>query len=999
MKMKKDKMCCCLLTAILMASLTAAASDDGKKPARAMNYYPDHGDIVCVNGNNRYTRALYGSHTRMRLETSDRPVFATYDRDNSLNITFFIDNGVQLQPLDSTTFCESRYHGGMRSYTLGDASWNGGKAHITALATYSEEGAIWRFHTEGFPQRPAFHAVVRRVAKSKMTRDGDYGLEPRSSFEAAGVPLQTLTWSNDSDTYILLTPDRQLLVDTLGAERFQQEEAHRQSIISRLDIHTPDPFINTLGANLAAAADGLWDGETWLHGCCGWRTPLAGWRAAYVGDVLGWNDRAVSHFNAYAKSMVTQVPPIYPHPTQDSTRNLARAVEKWGTQMYSNGYICKLPNNAEKMSHYDMNLNYIDELLWHFCYHADKSYMRKMWPVIKLHLEWEKRNFDPDGDHLYDAYCCIWASDALYYNGGAVTHSSAYNYRGNLLAAKIAELIGEDPAPYKKEAEEILRALNKRLWMNKEGHWAEFQDLLGKKRLHQSAAIWSIYTPIDCGACSSDQAWRATLYADRHLPHIPIEKSGGGQLVAEDSIPLYTISTSDWLPYDWSTNNVAHEEVMNMALAYFIAGRRNEGFRLLKSDVIDGMFLGACPGNFGQISYYDKARSEAYRDFGDNVGISARAIVNGLFGIRPDALNSRCVIQYSLPDEWEDASISTPYLSYTMQRRGNYLTYDIQQNFDEPLDIILRVGIGDGKFVDYRGSSQAHQTITVDLDKWGTYEEPSAESYVADNHDNTDIDLAGLSDFIEGSKQIPVDLSKLFNANVDDIFKNEYLSPRPPYTTLELPKQGIGQWCLPDRTAHIEDDGLREKSVKGLFDTQLGVSFLTPAQGNNIIYASLWDNYPESVTIPLKGKASYACLMMAGSTNNMQSRIDNGIIVVKYRDNSTDTLHLENPINWCPIEQDYYIDQLAFSTAALRPYRVHLGSGTVSRHLSEVLQTGAFSNSVPGNPDSAEPRVIDCGAAVLLRMPLNPRKRLKSLTLQTLSNDVVIGLMAVTLTK
>ena len=214
-----------------------------------------------------------------------------------------------------------------------------------------------------------------------------------------------------------------------------------------------------------------------------------------------------------------------------------------------------------------------------------------------------------------------------------------------------------------------------------------------------------------------------------------------------------------------------------------------------------------------------------------------------------------------------------------------------------------------------------------------------------------------------------------------------------------MPKQGIGQWCLPDRTAHIEDDGLREKSVKGLFDTQLGVSFLTPDQGNNIIYTSLWDNYPESVTVPLKGKASYACLMMAGSTNNMQSRIDNGIIVVKYRDNSTDTLHLENPINWCPIEQDYYIDQLAFSTAALRPYRVHLGSGTVSRHLSEVLQTGAFSNSVPGNPDSAEPRVIDCGAAVLLRMPLNPRKRLKSLTLQTLSNDVVIGLMAVTLTK
>ena len=96
------------------------------------------------------------------------------------------------------------------------------------------------------------------------------------------------------------------------------------------------------------------------------------------------------------------------------------------------------------MHHYDMNLNYIDELLWHFQYDADKAYMKKMWPVLKSHLAWEKRNFDPDGDHLYDAYCCIWASDALYYSGGAVTHSSAYNYRGNRLAARIAQLIGED---------------------------------------------------------------------------------------------------------------------------------------------------------------------------------------------------------------------------------------------------------------------------------------------------------------------------------------------------------------------------------------------------------------------------------------------------------------------------------------------------------------------------------------------------------------------------
>ena len=166
--------------------------------------------------------------------------------------------------------------------------------------------------------------------------------------------------------------------------------------------------------------------------------PLAGWRAGYLADVLGWNNRARSHFDAYAASQVVNVPPTIPHPSQDSVLNLARAEKKWGTQMYSNGYICRNPNRNDQMHHYDMNLNYIDELMWHFEYDADTAYMRKMWPVITRHLEWEKRNYDPDDDGLYDAYCCIWASDALYYNGGAVTHSSAYNYRANLMASKIA---------------------------------------------------------------------------------------------------------------------------------------------------------------------------------------------------------------------------------------------------------------------------------------------------------------------------------------------------------------------------------------------------------------------------------------------------------------------------------------------------------------------------------------------------------------------------------
>jgi len=131
---------------------------------------------------------------------------------------------------------------------------------------------------------------------------------------------------------------------------------------------------------------------------------------------------------------------------------------------------------------------------------------------------------------------------------------------------------------------------------------------------------------------------------------------------------------------------------------------------------------------------------------------------------------------------------------------------------------------------------------------------------------------------------------------------------------------------------------------------------------------------------------------MAGSTNHMQSRIDNGLVIATYDDGTTDTMPLRNPDNWCPIEQDYYIDGKAFYAAQPRPLRVCLGKATadgqlmVSRDLGKELNIkGVYGREIPG------------GAAQILSMPLNPQKKLRSLTLRTLSNDVVIGLMAVTL--
>ena len=981
----------------ILTLLLTAPSWAQEKAYRTMNYHPDNGEIVCVNGNNRYTRALYGTHTLYRLETSDRPVFATYDKRHNRNISFMVTVNGTTTRLDSTSWCEARYKGGIRRYKMTDQSWNGGEITITAIAAQDREAALFSLACSGFSGNLSVTIQTVPTKRMGMKREGDLGMEPRESYDpkdnasAQDFEKQSITLNGTSAQATFVIENAGQIKAECGEgsckEYFDSQMEATLRLTSTLAFHTPDEFINTLAPNLVAAADGLWDGETWLHGCIGWRMPLAGWRAAYVADVLGWNDRAESHFDAYAKSQVTDVPPIYPHPTQDTAMNMARAQKKWGTQMYSNGYICRNPNDNRKMHHYDMNLNYMDELMTHFCHNADTVFMRRMWSVVKSHLAWEKRNFDPDGDHLYDAYCCIWASDALWYNGGAVTHSSAYNYRCNLMAARMAEILGEDPTPFRTEAEAIREAMNSRLWIDKEGHWAEFEDLMGTGRLHRSAALWSIYTPIDCGVTTDRQAWLSTQYVINKLPHIPVRADGG-------AIVGHTIATTNWMPYDWSTNNVAHEEVMNMALAFFQAGRNDEGFALLKSDILDGMFLGASPGNFGQISYYDKARSEAYRDFGDNVGISSRAIVNGLFGIRPDAMNGRCILQPGFPSHWDSASISTPYITYTYTRRNGKRILSVTQKFAQPLTIVWRISLGDGQFAEIRGNGKQHQVLTADDDwlasQWKPVETAlrtatdtlcSAYGWGIDSMDPT----AG-----KRERHLPI----AFNSNVDDIFKNQYLSPRPPYTTLQIPVQGIGEWCLPQKTAEISDSAYKATITDGIFDTRQGVTFASPATGHNIAYTSLWDNYPDSIDIKAKGKASKAWLLMAGSTNNMQSRIDNGIVMAIYSDGTCDTLRLRNPDNWCPIEQDYYIDGLAFTAISPRPYRVHLGSGTISRDLYTELQRQGI---IATKPRTAEHNTIPSGAALILCMNLNPEKRLKAFRLKTLSCDVVIGIMAITL--
>lgn len=972
---------------LLLSALPLSSIAQVTPVQRQTNYYPEGKSIVCVNGNNRYTRALYSHNGFFRVETSDKPIFAIYQKKQECcNLSMVVKTrGISLR-LDSVEYCEARYEAGCRSYLLRDKRWSGGEIQISVLADKVQDGGIWKIETKGFKEQVTLETSLCKSVSQNPTRSGDIGSFYKSeTFDASpgktNLRVGTLTLNN-AVGYVAVDGGAiatlEVGVSKEFQQRYQQAENDNKALASSIEITTPDAYLNTLGGNIVMAADGAWDGETWEHGAVGWRMPLPGWRAAYMGDFLGMPERQRKHFDAYAASMVTTEPVRLDH-EQDSANNLARGVYKWGTPMYSNGYICRNPRNNHQFHHYDMNLVYIDEILWHFQFDADTAYMRRMWPILQSHLAWEKNTWDPDNDGLYDAYCCIWASDALQYHSGAVTHSSAYNYRANLLTARIATLLGENPQPYQEEADKIMMAMNGRLWMPEKGVWAEYQDMMGLKRLHDVPALWTIYTTIDSKACSSEQAYLAMKWVDREIPHIPYIYNGQ---------TYETVSTSNWAPYEWSINNVAMAEVMHTALAYYEAGRPDEATKLLKANIVDFMYAGVSPGNFGQLSALDRNTGEGYRDFADVTGISSRAIVQGLFGITPQALDGKCIIRPGFPQDWNHASIRTPYIDYSFQRKDGKDVYEIRPRFKQPLQIVLQQNRGKGKVKEYVANNDS--VIMLEVPTFH-YDIPvKAKNDIVENNPSTECEHVK----VEACQTL--NLSKRMNANVTDIFQNEYLSPRSPYTTLSLPKQGIGDWCSTKRTAEIDDAALRSSGERM---TIANVPFATPAEGKNIIYTSLWDNYPDSVSIPLKGKATRVFLLMAGSTNPMQSQFDNGEVIVTYQDGSKETLVLRNPDNWCPIEQDYDDDPWAFRLKKERPYRLALKTGQVSRTLAldmHLSNRGASSDE----PGSKKPALtIPGGAAQMLTIHTHPKKKLKTLTLKTTANDVVIGLLGVTIEK
>lgn len=729
---------------VLSANIFAQQGNFAGKTDRELRYRPENRGFTIENGKEIFNRPLYGGNTAFRVDGGDKPEFLFYLPGRGGNLKFGIKTAKGSKWLNDADKIIARYIDGSMVYEVSDELLNKGILNLNVLATNETEGLVIRVELKNTAEKIELITAFGGANGVRGRRSGDIGTEavPISEFfqfspeiskdnkfsiesntftleskvaKLAGIAPKNSKFEikdankwNDLDKLISADANPELPViigvtdvklhnqnffywqkfalEDNAKEIFKLEELpqvfaktekHFKELSEKVVVETPDQFINSGAAALNIASDAIWDEPqtVFMHGSVAWRSRLLGWRGAYVGDALGWHERMRKHLEYWATRQ--NLSPISDKPfTQDAAFNFARNAP----ELHSNGDMMN--------SHYDMNLVYIDALFRHILWTGDLEFAKKMFPTIQRHLAWERRlfrrEFGAEKLPLYEAYVVIWASDDLQYHGGGVTHSTAYNYYHNKLAARVAKLIGEESTGYEQEAELIAKSLRKHLWVDK-GWFGEFKDLLGLQKVHENAALWTFYHTIDSEIPTPLEAWQMTRFVDTNIPHIPIR---GKNIPNGD---FATISTTSWMPYTWSTNNVVMSEVMHASLGFWQTGRNDEAFKLYKSAILDSMFLGITPGNIGTTTQFDVYRRESQRDFADPVGTKSRALIEGLFGVKPDLLAEELTIKPGFPSDWNYANLKHHDLNFSFKRNNLRDLYGIESKFMRPLSLRLKV--------------------------------------------------------------------------------------------------------------------------------------------------------------------------------------------------------------------------------------------------------------------------------------------------------------------
>ncbi len=802
-------------------------------------------------------------------------------------------------------------------------------------------------------------------------------------------------------------------------------------------VDTPDPRLNAAVAAVCHAIDGAFYPPIYVHGGMLWNVPFPGWRTLYGPTAFGWHENVKEQAKFYLANQETDDSRRKPH----AEPSLGYGQQAADSRFYGKGRI--KPHN----SFYNFQSQLFDMLIHAWRWTGDAELENLLRPALEMHLQWQQECFDPDNDGLYESYINTWPTDSVWYAGGAGAEETAYAYTGHLAAASLAARAGDEAGAEKHslQAGKIAKAFQERFWIPRKGYVGAYIEQTGHKRLHDDSWLYSIFLPIDAGLLSHPQSAQALHYTEWGLQR--------------DKMPLggERCWTSNWVPSVWSTRVLYPGDNYHLALAYFHAGLPEQGWTLLKGALFEAAYNGPVPGcpaiSIGGTDFTDCTSMCARAVVEGLFGYKPR-YDDQIAKIQPEFPLDWDHASIHTPDfsldfkrtEGTDTyrvklakpariNLLAPLIGelVSMQVDGQAVQVEPLTGFDRNLVGKMTAGKSEAEFVirwKDRIPPAAPQVINATVGQAITLAAPHGKivqvedsqqvlrdariedgAVVAQVADNPGHHMVlAVTETSPGAKQfhpfklhvsepktettgsgqavreIPssakwdcIDLAGSFNGDIRTIYKQQYLSPRPDTCSVRIGSDGYSPWTfyywnikppeidLSNVPGMLKDGRIAcPQGVPFFWAREAGVQDARPPK--NIAFTSQWDNWPRSVSVPVGKQADAVWFLVCGTTNPMQTRIANGVIRLVYADGTADSLELIPPLNFwslCPLrgaDYDYKLD--AFCLPAQPPATVQLGN--------------------------------NC-RAMLLNRRLKPGVTLERVELETLSPEVIIGLMGVTL--
>lgn len=821
---------------------------------------------------------------------------------------------------------------------------------------------------------------------------------------------------------------------------FKEGIKRTDALENRIRINTPDKELNALVTTSVASIDAIWYPPVFSHGAMLWNKPYLGWRCVFGATAYGWHDRVKESTAYYTAFQVKESDKT--EPQADPERLYVD--QSMSSRFYGKGYIDKY------QYFYNMQSQFFDQIITEWRYTGDKELAEILYPALELHLEWVYDCFDPDGDGLFESYRNSWPTDSHWYGGGGTAEETAYVYKVHLAVADMCRLKGnKERAEYhQKEADRIRDAFNNKLWIKETGHSAKVIDQIGLQRKHSDPWLYSIFLPADVGLIDKGRISESVYYSEWAQQNVPIEE-GGRQ-----------VYTSNFVPSIWSVRELWSGDNFHLALAYYKANLEKDAWDLFQGAFRPWAYSSTVPGNlgnpvggmdfsdctnpfartlveglFGYNPDYPNGQvvfepgfpqewenvSATFPDFSTEykkrnsvieytVGLKNKAAVviklpinvkkiqsvtmngkkisptiesafgkNLLVAKVPFGDKAKLVVKFT-----EEQPYDTPLIVET--NVGELLTVNLPNteiiSVSDPQEVLGNVKLSGGKMTAKAYSERNHHTVILTVRKNGFEQKRLLRLKV----NNPERDKLNKSRFVESvpqnAKWKHISVDEYMNADVRTVYKQEYLSPRPNTVSLRIGSDGYSAWTFPywdskAPTITLDSVKLLQKGDHVL-ETPQRVPFRWNSDEKNIVFTSIWDNFPGRVSIPVHQKGEAVWFLVCGTTNPMQCQIANAVLRLKYIDGTEDKLELIPPVNYWNLSH-IYADATEPGQDSRTYYFAKVDRFCLPEKLPETVVLGK-----------------DCRAMVLNhRLPEG--KILDRVELETLSNEVVVGLMGMSI--